>query len=437
MYSRKFGSASSIALIACYGLFAGLARGEDGLWTSDFTAAKAKAKAEKKLLLLDFTGSDWCVWCKKLHAEVFDLDAFKNEAPKKFVLVELDFPHGKELPPEVKEQNSKLQQEFKVAGFPTIMVTDAEGRAVAKTGYKAGGAEKYMESLNGIVTAHGKIVVLQGKLGATKGIERAKMLDEILTLQETLGTESDDGAKYSEEILTLDADNKAGLKSKYTFKKMLDEAKELIAGKKLDEAKTTYEKALTTPGISGELKQEGYFGLGGLAFQQRDFAAVVENLTKARDAAPKTEKAAQLETMIKRYGPIADAQGAVNKAKTAADAAKGPERAKALDQQVTALTKFNTLMPSRTGPAEIEKLSQEIVTLDADNKAGLKTKYEAKVLVAEATKAMRAKDFEKAEADLTKALALPGLPEDQKAAIMKAQNDMEAQKGKGATPAKK
>ena len=59
---------------------------------SDFEAAKAKAKAENKLLLVDFTGSDWCVWCKKLKAEVFDQDTFQTAAPEQFVLVELDFP---------------------------------------------------------------------------------------------------------------------------------------------------------------------------------------------------------------------------------------------------------------------------------------------------------------------------------------------------------
>ena len=65
----------------------------EGLWQTDFKAAQAKAKQEKKYLLVDFTGSDWCTWCIRLHNEVFDKDAFKTAAPKQFVLVELDFPH--------------------------------------------------------------------------------------------------------------------------------------------------------------------------------------------------------------------------------------------------------------------------------------------------------------------------------------------------------
>src|ERR1043165_2271975 len=126
MLSRKLGWALAVSLVACI-TFGASALAEDGLWMSDYAAAKAKAKAEKKLMLLDFTGSDWCSWCIKLHQEVFDLDAFKTEAPKKFVLVELDYPNQKVLPPEIKEQNAKLAQEFKIQGYPTIYVVDAEG----------------------------------------------------------------------------------------------------------------------------------------------------------------------------------------------------------------------------------------------------------------------------------------------------------------------
>lgn len=56
----------------------------DELWQTDFHAAKDKAKADNKLLLVDFTGSDWCPWCKKLHEEVFEKDAFKDEYAQAF-----------------------------------------------------------------------------------------------------------------------------------------------------------------------------------------------------------------------------------------------------------------------------------------------------------------------------------------------------------------
>ena len=84
---------------------------------------------------------------KKLHAEVFDKDLFQTEAPKQFVLVELDYPHATKLPEEVQAQNKDLAKEYKIRGFPTVLMMDADGQVIAHTGYKPGGPEKYMAQL--------------------------------------------------------------------------------------------------------------------------------------------------------------------------------------------------------------------------------------------------------------------------------------------------
>ena len=117
-------------------------------WVTDFEAAKKSAAEGKKDLLIDFTGSDWCGWCIKLNKEVFDHEPFKTGTKDKFVLVELDFPRKKELEPKLKEQNQALQKQYQVRGFPTIIVADATGKPYAKTGYQAGGPEKYVAHLD-------------------------------------------------------------------------------------------------------------------------------------------------------------------------------------------------------------------------------------------------------------------------------------------------
>ena len=91
-------------------VLSGTAPAGDAEWLDDFEAAKAKAEKDGKDLLLDFTGSDWCSWCGKLKEEVFNTEAFQKEAPKHFVLVELDFPRQKKLAEKVKQQNEKLGQ---------------------------------------------------------------------------------------------------------------------------------------------------------------------------------------------------------------------------------------------------------------------------------------------------------------------------------------
>ena len=117
------------------------------IWTTDFDAALKAAAFSKRLVLVDFTGSDWCAWCIKLDKEVFDQERFKTEAPKSFVLVKLDFPNKKQLPAGEKERNAALQKQYNVTGFPTVVVLDSSGKVVGKTGYRDGGPIPYLENL--------------------------------------------------------------------------------------------------------------------------------------------------------------------------------------------------------------------------------------------------------------------------------------------------
>lgn len=120
-------------------------------WMTDFDAAKAKAAAENKPLLVDFTGSDWCGWCIKLNKEVFSQQAFKDFAKENLILVELDFPRKKAQSAELAAQNQALAEKYAVRGFPTILILDAKGEVIKQTGYRRGGAEKYIEHLQGIL----------------------------------------------------------------------------------------------------------------------------------------------------------------------------------------------------------------------------------------------------------------------------------------------
>ncbi|MFM7242088.1 MAG: thioredoxin family protein, partial [Opitutia bacterium] len=145
-------------------------------WLTDLDEAKKVAAKEKKDILVDFTGSDWCGWCIKLKKEVFDLPAFEA-ATKKFVLVELDFPNKKAQSDEVKTKNRAAQQKFGITGFPTILLMDAQGEVYARTGYQAGGPEKYVAHLQELTkknTPEGKkALAAEAKVAAEAGAKRA------------------------------------------------------------------------------------------------------------------------------------------------------------------------------------------------------------------------------------------------------------------------
>ncbi|MHB1307412.1 MAG: thioredoxin family protein [Limisphaerales bacterium] len=109
-------------------------------WMTDAPKAIAKAKEDKKIVVLHFTGSDWCGFCIKQDKEVFSTDEFGKYAKANLVLVDLDFPNKKKLPDDLKKANEALKEKYGVKGFPTLVFLDAEGKEIGrKVGYGGGG----------------------------------------------------------------------------------------------------------------------------------------------------------------------------------------------------------------------------------------------------------------------------------------------------------
>ncbi len=135
-----------VGLLACLALAA--LRASESDWMTDLSKAQAKAKAEKKLVLMDFTGSDWCPPCMKLKSEVFATTEFADYAKKNLVLVELDFPRKKQQSAEQKQANQALASKYKVEAYPTIIVLNAEGKKIDElVGYQPGGPKPFLERL--------------------------------------------------------------------------------------------------------------------------------------------------------------------------------------------------------------------------------------------------------------------------------------------------
>lgn len=108
-------------------------------WYTDWDAASEASKTSGKPILIDFTGSDWCIWCIRLKQEVFDTAEFQAWAGENVVLLEIDFPRKSEQPDEVKQKNEELAQKYNIEGFPTIIFADSNGEAIGRYGYDQGG----------------------------------------------------------------------------------------------------------------------------------------------------------------------------------------------------------------------------------------------------------------------------------------------------------
>jgi protein disulfide-isomerase len=135
----------AIVILACGALLQAAAAELN--WLTDLPKAQAQAKTDNKLVMMDFTGSDWCRWCIKLNREVFSQPEFAEYASKNLVLVEVDFPKDKKQSAELAKANEALQEKYKVESYPTILVLNSAGKKVGELSYQPGGPKAFIAAL--------------------------------------------------------------------------------------------------------------------------------------------------------------------------------------------------------------------------------------------------------------------------------------------------
>jgi len=136
----------AVLLLSCCALLQ--AGAVDRGWLTSVPEALAKAKNENKMVVLDFTGSDWCPWCMKFRKEALDTQAFATYASKNLVLVEVDFPRRTPQAADLKATNKALEAQYHVESFPTFIVLSKDGRELGRqNGYHEGGPQPFIAKL--------------------------------------------------------------------------------------------------------------------------------------------------------------------------------------------------------------------------------------------------------------------------------------------------
>jgi len=122
-------------------------------WLTDITKAKADAKMGKKIILVEFSGSDWCGPCILINKSVFSTAEFKKFAKDNLVLLLADFPNNKKnQSADLQKRNIALAKKYNIKGFPTILLLDYDGKVIARTvGYQPGSAADYIKQLKGLM----------------------------------------------------------------------------------------------------------------------------------------------------------------------------------------------------------------------------------------------------------------------------------------------
>ena len=124
-------------------------------WHNNLDEAKQIAQKEHKHILLNFSGSDWCGPCIRMHNEIFGAEVFKNMADTQLVLVNADFPRNKknQLSAQQQKINNKIADEYNSQGkFPYTVLLDANGKVLKEwDGFPAETPEAFtIEVRNGI-----------------------------------------------------------------------------------------------------------------------------------------------------------------------------------------------------------------------------------------------------------------------------------------------
>ncbi len=187
-----------------------------GEWMTDLEAAKAKAEAEGKAVLVDFTGSDWCGWCIRLKKDVFDKPAFSEYARDKFVLMEVDVPNNPKFDRELLQRNRELCEQFKVQGFPTIMVMTPDGEVV---GGFVGGKAGFEEARVPLDAALANAAALK----AAEALEGEAKVKALLAVYQQLPEELRETSTLRGRIAELDTANVTGIRDEIKAQEQMED----------------------------------------------------------------------------------------------------------------------------------------------------------------------------------------------------------------------
>lgn len=127
-------------------------------WQTDFENAKKIAKEKHRLILLNFSGSDWCGPCIRMRKEILGNENFSKMADSSLVLVNADFPRNKKNQPDkiIRKQNETLADRYDPDGkFPFTLLLDADGKVI-KTwdGFPPGTISQFITEITNIADAH-------------------------------------------------------------------------------------------------------------------------------------------------------------------------------------------------------------------------------------------------------------------------------------------
>ena len=342
---------------------------DEGIWTVNFEFAKKIAKEKDLNLLLLFTGSDWCHWCKKLNEEVFSQEEFQQEVVKMFVPVKFDFPSSFKFPKEIEDGYAAERDKYGVRGYPTVVLTDCDGNAFAVCGYQPGGAEGYITLLNNLVDGKKE---LEAKVAELKDGDAAAVSELYNALEEYSEKFKDpcvkEGLKkYYDICREKSPEISRALEREEKIKQRLaeiDEQYKIGPGydpseatpEKAQQAVADYEALINSFKLEGEKKQEILMKMAFAYITVQEDEKAQEYLDKAVEAAPESE----IADMIRETRSAQEVEDLMENVNQMVIDDKKDEAIQALDKRLETEEDMNNKIMLTSVKAEIQVLFDDI-----------------------------------------------------------------------------
>jgi len=343
---------------------------DDGIWTVNMDFAKKIAKEKDLKLLILFTGSDWCHWCKLLNEEVFSKDAFQQEVVKMFVPVKLDFPSAVKFPEEIRKSYEAEMKKYDVRGYPTVVLTDCEGNAFAVTGYQPGGEEAYLSSLKNYIQAKEELDAKVAELkdgDAAAGQELYNALEEYAARFKDAPCIKEGLKKYYDICRAKCPEISRALEREEKIKQRLTEIDEQYkigegydpseaTPEKAEQAVADYQAVIDSFKLEGEKKQEILLKIALVYTIVQEDEKAQEYLDKAVEAAPDSEFA----EMIKERRAANEIEELMDNVNQMVIDDKKDDALKAIDERLEGEEDMNNKIMLTSVKAEIQVLFDDI-----------------------------------------------------------------------------
>ena len=283
----------------------GGAAAHDG-WTTSFEEAKATAASQDKGVFLLFTGTEWCVPCQILEKEVLSTGAFKQWADERVVPVLLDFPAPTPENPVPVGEHRELAERFNIPGFPTIIMTDPDGRPFATVNFRE--PDRMFDNIKAGYSLRTARDDALARAADAEGLDKARALDEGLAAvgMPTALTFYPDTV---DRIIALDPDNEAGLKQRYEQARadvradaIVQESYDRIQHRDLDGAVAKLDEALALNPSTG-LRQALTAFKGQIRLEQGRLEDASRLLDEAIALDPDSEVAPQIRALRDQVTP--------------------------------------------------------------------------------------------------------------------------------------